>query len=610
MSNVDEIVYFRFLYCEEADIDLNNVISVLQAAKKYSVQALIDKCMYVLKRGMVPENVCTVLECADKNDDDQLWWKCFDFIKDNTTEVFKSDSLVDLCSQCLGDILRENEFSMQEEDIFEAVLRYGNKQCEITGTENTPFDIRNVLGDCLDHVRFPLMDPVYFVVNVDTLGILEDKDSLILNRYFLRKVLGLNPQCERFKTDKRKTLDMANRFTRIASGWTYKRDNPDAICFECSRDILLRGVQIYGTCQTPGDLRASLKLFLGDRDTLELAERTVRLECDGNRKTWNILFENPVTIPNDTEFTLVLSCNGSPTFYGENGQEKISTHDGVEFRFSNSKRSKNNTNITTGQIPVLVYELKDLACEQAFSNANDIAQARYLTEDERKALNFVERDNRAESMSVSESLRQNRHFLRKLLGLVNRNQIFRFRVTVSGSSDKHRENSDAISFETSRDILLVGVQIYGTCQRPGTIKGSLQLFSEGKTIQKVEERTVHLKCDGNRKTWNILWENLVHIPKRTKFSVVLNCNGPETFIGESGVELIEDHHGIEFHFSNSRRSAGNTNVRCGQIPGLIYRIPVTTNEMKASGGIADLETSESSDDDFNMHALKLEELEN
>lgn len=349
------ILLFRFLYCEIQGLNADNVLEVLYAAKKYCVQGLIDSCLSFLKKSMVPENVCIVLESAHTYDDMTLWWKCFDFILENVSEVLKPDNLTNLCPGCLGDILREDDLSMKEEEIFEVVKEYGKMKCRMNGNEATPDNIRNVLGDSLTHIRFPVMGSRYFSESVDSTGILSMEDSLTLNRYFLRKELGLNAPCGNFKTAKRRHRYYDCRFVDLSSGWTYARNKSDAISFQCSRKITLLGIQIYGTCQGSGELKYTLKLKQ-DANNNEIDEKSERLQCDGIQKTWNILFDKPVTLLEKEWFTAVLTCDGPTTFKGENGQEQIE-HENVKFTFRSTNLSTNRTTVFNGQIPVLIYEL-------------------------------------------------------------------------------------------------------------------------------------------------------------------------------------------------------------------------------------------------------------
>ena len=54
--------YFRYLYCEEANVNGENVNSLLYAAKKYAVKGLIDQCLACLESSICVKNVCDILE--------------------------------------------------------------------------------------------------------------------------------------------------------------------------------------------------------------------------------------------------------------------------------------------------------------------------------------------------------------------------------------------------------------------------------------------------------------------------------------------------------------------------------------------------------------------
>lgn len=345
---------FRFLYSEDVMVDLGNVLALLYGAKKYAVQNLIDKCLNTLKRNMVPENVCTVMENAHVFGNDNLKARCFSLIIQETARVLEATDLAELCNECLISIVKEDSIPVAEELVFQAVLRFAKDKCVRNALEESPDNMRQMVADVIPHVRFPLMSAEYFSEHVEPTGLLTENQALKLFRYFIKKTKDPD-HCEDFSTKKRRFLFTVQRFGNIASGWGYKRDKCDAISFTCSEDIIIKGLQVYGSNQGPGNMQVTVHLKQEPYKAIE-AIKHVLIETDGKQKIYNIYFDNPVNIMKTKKYTFTLVVKGPTTYYGTDGEAQ-SFRENVEFTFEKTEVSTNNTSPERGQIPGIIYEL-------------------------------------------------------------------------------------------------------------------------------------------------------------------------------------------------------------------------------------------------------------
>ncbi|KAL4223140.1 BTB POZ domain-containing protein [Mactra antiquata] len=341
-----------FLYTEKVGINLQNVLAMLYAAKKYCVQSLIDRCLNTLKRCMRPENVCTVMENAHIYGNNELKSKCYNLIMLDPEEVFKSEDLGELCDECFGGIISDDILPLPEDRVFEAVIKYGNAKCKEKSIEPTSEVLREVLKNVLPKVRFPLMDEQFFSDHVESTGLLDEKQVLQIYRYFIKKQVTA---CPDFNTTKRKCQYTAMRFTDIVSGWGYKRDNRDAIGFKCSRNILVTGLYLYGSDQATNDLDIHINLRQQPYGVNAIVQRFM-IESDGKQKTYKLMFDQPAVLNKDKLYNIEAVIRGATTYYGSGGQAVLEM-DQVTFTFENTDRSTNNTCIERGQIPGIVYEL-------------------------------------------------------------------------------------------------------------------------------------------------------------------------------------------------------------------------------------------------------------
>ena len=309
---------------------------------------------------MVPQNVCTVMENAHCFGNDELKTRCFNLIVQEPEKVFQAEDLAELCNECFISVIKEDGIPVDEELVFDAVVKFGKDKCERDGIEPTPENMKVFLADVIPHVRFPLLPQDYFLNNVSPLGLLSEQEELKLIKYFLNRNAAYTGD---FNANKRKFIYTLQRFNDLGSGWGYKREKCDAISFTCSEDIMVKGFQIYGTNQGPGSLEINVHLKQEPYRANVAIKRAI-VETDGKQKIYKVFFDDIAILRKERKYTLTLVVKGPTTYYGTSGQETL-LMDNVQFKFEKSELSTNNTTPERGQIPGLVYELVPTAGVQA-----------------------------------------------------------------------------------------------------------------------------------------------------------------------------------------------------------------------------------------------------
>lgn len=343
----------EYLYTEDVEIDLNNVQQVLDVARKYNVHDLIDKCLYRLNQHMMPENVCKVMETAHMCGDLELRNKCLQLILTEPGKIFMLDEFADLCQECLAMIIQDDSFSIEEEAIFNAVLKYARAKCVKRNLVETPENLQEMVKDVIPHVRFPLMNHEFVTETVDPSGLLTEQQTLTIYRYFARNKTG---EMVGFSSRRRKMVLNAQRFRDLGSGKNYKKGKLDAVTFSSSMDILVKGIQIYGSCQGPGDLKATVHVKQEPYGAVVTVQR-MNLATDGKQQIYSLFFDNPAPVKKDKLYTIILAINsGPPTFYGTKGQKEV-FYDNLKITFQGTASSTNETNEEQGQIPGIIFEI-------------------------------------------------------------------------------------------------------------------------------------------------------------------------------------------------------------------------------------------------------------
>nr|CAB3264102.1 E3 ubiquitin-protein ligase MYCBP2 [Phallusia mammillata] len=172
-----------------------------------------------------------------------------------------------------------------------------------------------------------------------------------------------NVKSQKKKTKEPHTADeynAVNRFKSHGGGWGYSVHSTEAIRFMCDTDVLLGGIGVFGG---RGEYSVIVSLYeevgeldlQGDGELLVETDRTP-YEC-GFREKFHALFDEPALISAGQWYTITAKISGPSSDCGSHGKESVTTSDDIKFSFRRSKRSNNGTDVSSGQIPELLYTL-------------------------------------------------------------------------------------------------------------------------------------------------------------------------------------------------------------------------------------------------------------
>ncbi|GMR57262.1 hypothetical protein PMAYCL1PPCAC_27457, partial [Pristionchus mayeri] len=170
------------------------------------------------------------------------------------------------------------------------------------------------------------------------------------------------------------------RFRRRTVGacWDMASGAPDAIALRVDRPgVMVAGIGVYcsGAEYTATYTIEMFKADLTDTNSeekWELVEKVTHLvSANEGRDTANLKFNRVVALdPAMTYMIQIASLDGGKTFAGENGASSVRLCNGARITFGNadSSRSQNGTCLARGQIPHLLYSIKDDAVRGSRSN--------------------------------------------------------------------------------------------------------------------------------------------------------------------------------------------------------------------------------------------------
>ncbi|KAF8386302.1 rpm-1 [Pristionchus pacificus] len=171
------------------------------------------------------------------------------------------------------------------------------------------------------------------------------------------------------------------RFRRRTVGacWDMASGAPDAIALRVDRTgVIVAGIGVYcsGAEYTATYTIEMFKADLSDTNSeekWELVEKVTHLvSANEGRDTANLKFNRAVPLdPTMTYLIKIASLDGGKTFAGEHGASSVRLCNGARISYGNadSSRSQNGTCLARGQIPHLMYSIKEDA--QRGSKNND-----------------------------------------------------------------------------------------------------------------------------------------------------------------------------------------------------------------------------------------------
>ncbi|GFS42937.1 hypothetical protein TNIN_192461 [Trichonephila inaurata madagascariensis] len=144
----------RYIYCGELEVEnWNEGIDLLEAAYKYEVEDLVQKCGRFLEDVISLSNVCYIYDKASTCSLPVLQHKCLKLILDAGFVVLRSEAFEVLNKDCVMDIVTSSDLNIDSELIvFETLFRWARIECCRTGLAITEANILNQIKPFLQHV--------------------------------------------------------------------------------------------------------------------------------------------------------------------------------------------------------------------------------------------------------------------------------------------------------------------------------------------------------------------------------------------------------------------------------------------------------------------------
>ena len=343
---------FRFIYSDEANLTPDNVMQLMYLAKKYMLPSLADKCSAYLKENLSASNVFIVLPDAQKYEEKDLLDHCWKVIENETEEAVKSDGFVTIERSVLEEMVEKDSLNIKEVELFKAVDRWAEKECEKQGLEAEGSVKRRILGErMVKGIRFPRMEENEFAGVVFDSDILTKKECFDMIKYFN----GLQTIPIGFSGERRNgQLTIISRFSSHGKGWHYS-SHPNSIRLCVDKNIKLHSVRFFGS----ENREYTVSLSVLDPSGVSIAavngnflSEPIQTEM-GNYYGFDIEIKPAAALQGNREYCFIAQISGPPSWFGAGGKATVQ-HSGVKFTFRNHGVC---TNVNEGKFPEYIFTL-------------------------------------------------------------------------------------------------------------------------------------------------------------------------------------------------------------------------------------------------------------
>eukprot|EP00698_Gefionella_okellyi_P012533 TRINITY_DN3386_c0_g2_i1.p1 TRINITY_DN3386_c0_g2~~TRINITY_DN3386_c0_g2_i1.p1 ORF type:complete len:445 (-),score=83.35 TRINITY_DN3386_c0_g2_i1:340-1674(-) len=183
VTDIDEVAFrtvLSFCYLNKAELNPENVMHTLYAAKKYLLDTLRQECVAWIDAHLNIDTGCLLLAQALELNEEELAQRCEKVVFKCGAKILESDTFADLSPQLLLRLVSNAEFVAPEVDIFRACMQWAAVQLDRSGTKQSVDSMRVVLSDVLSHIRFGEMKSVDIAGDVRKSGVLPGDDVLAL----------------------------------------------------------------------------------------------------------------------------------------------------------------------------------------------------------------------------------------------------------------------------------------------------------------------------------------------------------------------------------------------------------------------------------------------
>lgn len=176
---------FRFIYCDQVNLNADNVLQVLYLANKYMLPSLVEKCTDFLIERVDASNVFEILSVAYIYKEKNLADKCWEVIDGHGDDALENEAFAKIEKSLLEELVERESLDVSEVKLFKAVDFWARRNCEEQKIKVNGTSKRKILGErIIKAIRFPVMEQKEFADVVLDSEILNRRETYNLMKYF------------------------------------------------------------------------------------------------------------------------------------------------------------------------------------------------------------------------------------------------------------------------------------------------------------------------------------------------------------------------------------------------------------------------------------------
>lgn len=170
-------------------------------------------------------------------------------------------------------------------------------------------------------------------------------------------MLFYHTDCDCWRTRRPQSASRDWSYSSIGSSTSPGR--VDAIDFQTSGDVLLKGYRLWGVYSGSTTFQVTIRLY--QEGTL-IGERTGSYSTRASDRTFKVYFLQGISIRAGLSYTATAKIvTNKLTYYLENGISSTSCSK-VTVTFKKSSKDSNSSSVSRGQIPALIF--RSLQCQK------------------------------------------------------------------------------------------------------------------------------------------------------------------------------------------------------------------------------------------------------
>ena len=281
-----------------------------------------DKCMHNLESSVDVERACLVLQSAHDLHLDDLQANVLKFILNSGEPCLESKSFRSLSPECLRLVIESDNLKFKEEFIYQKILEWSTNRCQDQRLTVNDENIRQVLGDLLYLVRFPIMERKYFTENVSKKSLLSSDEIINVYQSFDDEEITVFPSKLR-NIEHMEHMVCLRCDTGYFLQWTRVGDW-DCLDFTTNLDCIILGINVFGSKSYSGKHDISLNI-LKSSDVLRSIETV--LHSERGQQIYPVMFGNPLLVKKNTRYTIKLKMIGPNAFTGKSYKEIVALNE-------------------------------------------------------------------------------------------------------------------------------------------------------------------------------------------------------------------------------------------------------------------------------------------